>query len=181
VGRSLWREDGSDFYICCWPLPTQSFFGPNPLGLATIFTVSHLMLLGAWLQSPDPHTQNPDKCSVVSQFPFPYSLISSRHGPRRQNTAPLLLHGAYHPENTCHMSDCEFLVRYHHWAWRGRHRKHSLSFWCVLDRVYRAAARQRVDQIRYNMFCSYFMNFVKVNRRLKSGAEYGWCKHTSEP
>jgi hypothetical protein len=24
-------------YICCWPLPAQSFFGPSPLGLATIF------------------------------------------------------------------------------------------------------------------------------------------------
>jgi hypothetical protein len=37
VRRPLWREDGSDFYICCWPLPEQSFFGPSPLGLATIF------------------------------------------------------------------------------------------------------------------------------------------------
>jgi hypothetical protein len=36
VGRPLWREDGSDFYICCWPLPSQSFFGPSPLGLSTI-------------------------------------------------------------------------------------------------------------------------------------------------
>jgi hypothetical protein len=27
----------SDVYICCWPLPAQSFFGPIPLGLATIF------------------------------------------------------------------------------------------------------------------------------------------------
>jgi hypothetical protein len=27
VGRPLWWEDGSDFYICCWPLPAQSFFG----------------------------------------------------------------------------------------------------------------------------------------------------------
>jgi hypothetical protein len=37
VGRPLWREDGSAFYIRCWPLPAQSFFGPSPLGLATIF------------------------------------------------------------------------------------------------------------------------------------------------
>jgi hypothetical protein len=35
VGRPVWREDGSDFYICCWPLPAQSFFGPSPLGLAS--------------------------------------------------------------------------------------------------------------------------------------------------
>jgi hypothetical protein len=37
MGRPVWREDGSVFCICCWPLPAQSFFGPSPLGLATIF------------------------------------------------------------------------------------------------------------------------------------------------
>jgi hypothetical protein len=37
VGRPLWREDGSAFCICCWPLPAQSFSGPSPLVLATIF------------------------------------------------------------------------------------------------------------------------------------------------
>jgi hypothetical protein len=34
---SLWREDGSVFCISCWPLPAQSFSGPSPFGLATIF------------------------------------------------------------------------------------------------------------------------------------------------
>jgi hypothetical protein len=37
VGLPLWREDGSVFYICCWPLPAQSFFGLSPLGLTIIF------------------------------------------------------------------------------------------------------------------------------------------------
>jgi hypothetical protein len=37
VGRLLWREDESVFCICCWSLPAQSFSGPSPLGLATIF------------------------------------------------------------------------------------------------------------------------------------------------
>jgi hypothetical protein len=37
VGRPPWREDGSVFCTCCWPLPAQSFLGPSPLGLATIF------------------------------------------------------------------------------------------------------------------------------------------------
>jgi hypothetical protein len=45
VGRPLWREDGSVFCICCWPLPAQSFSGPSPLGLAIEFTVSDLRLL----------------------------------------------------------------------------------------------------------------------------------------
>jgi hypothetical protein len=37
VGHPLWREDGSVFCICCWVFPTQSFLGPSPLVLATIF------------------------------------------------------------------------------------------------------------------------------------------------
>jgi hypothetical protein len=37
VGRPLWREDGFAFFMCCWLLPAQSFSGPSPLGLETIF------------------------------------------------------------------------------------------------------------------------------------------------
>jgi hypothetical protein len=37
MGRPLWREDGSVFCICCWPLPAQSFSGQSHLGLVTIF------------------------------------------------------------------------------------------------------------------------------------------------
>jgi hypothetical protein len=61
VGRPLWREDGYVFYICCWPLPAQSFFGPSPLGLATIFYClpfeTSLFVAGSrWRYSiPPPH------------------------------------------------------------------------------------------------------------------------------
>jgi hypothetical protein len=37
VGHPLWREVGSVLCTCCWPLPAQSFSGPSPLGLETIF------------------------------------------------------------------------------------------------------------------------------------------------
>jgi hypothetical protein len=37
VGRPLWREDGSVFCMCRWPLPAQYFSGPSPLGLETVF------------------------------------------------------------------------------------------------------------------------------------------------
>jgi hypothetical protein len=37
VGCSLWREDGSVIYNCCWPPPTQSFSGPSSVGLSTTF------------------------------------------------------------------------------------------------------------------------------------------------
>jgi hypothetical protein len=37
VGRPLWRGDGSVFCMCRWHLLAQSFSGPGPLGLATVF------------------------------------------------------------------------------------------------------------------------------------------------
>jgi hypothetical protein len=37
MGRPLWREDGSVFCMCRWPLPAQAFSGPIPLGLANVF------------------------------------------------------------------------------------------------------------------------------------------------
>jgi hypothetical protein len=37
MGRSLWREDGSVVYFCCWLSPVQSFSGPSSVGLVTIF------------------------------------------------------------------------------------------------------------------------------------------------
>jgi hypothetical protein len=33
----LWREDGSVIYNCRWSSPAQSFSGPSPAGLMTIF------------------------------------------------------------------------------------------------------------------------------------------------
>jgi hypothetical protein len=37
VGPSLWREDASVVQNCCWSSPAQSFTGPSPVGLTTIF------------------------------------------------------------------------------------------------------------------------------------------------
>jgi hypothetical protein len=34
---ALWREGQSVVYNFCWPLPVQSFSGPSPVGLVTIF------------------------------------------------------------------------------------------------------------------------------------------------
>jgi hypothetical protein len=44
VGRPLWREDGSAFCICCWPLPVQSFSVRIPWYSGPYFTVSDLRL-----------------------------------------------------------------------------------------------------------------------------------------
>jgi hypothetical protein len=43
VGRPLWREDGSVFCICCWPLPAHSRV-PVPWDSRPYFTVSYLRL-----------------------------------------------------------------------------------------------------------------------------------------
>jgi hypothetical protein len=40
VGRPLWREDGSDFCVCCWALPAQSYLGPSPR--------DHILLSQIW-------------------------------------------------------------------------------------------------------------------------------------
>jgi hypothetical protein len=37
VRHPLWREDGSVLYNCWWSSPAQSFSGPTPTGLMTIF------------------------------------------------------------------------------------------------------------------------------------------------
>jgi hypothetical protein len=37
VERPLWRDDGSVVYNCCCPSSAQSFSGPSPTGLTTIF------------------------------------------------------------------------------------------------------------------------------------------------
>jgi hypothetical protein len=37
VGHSIWRENGSAVYNCCWSSPAQSFLGLSPAGLVTLF------------------------------------------------------------------------------------------------------------------------------------------------
>jgi hypothetical protein len=76
VGRPLWREDGSVFCMCRWPLPAQSFSGPSPLGLATVWDFPFRRLLrlagSRWRYStPPPHPTN---------FKIRHYLIYILHG-----------------------------------------------------------------------------------------------------
>jgi hypothetical protein len=48
VGRSFRREAGPVVCNWCWSSLAQSFPGPGPTGLTTIFTVSNLGLLPTW-------------------------------------------------------------------------------------------------------------------------------------
>jgi hypothetical protein len=162
---SLWRDNGSVVYNCCWSSPAQSFSGPSPTELVTIFycfrfetfffvaytirratkevfdpastrdwfSTQHLRVKVkvrvTWKCTLDErasvfirdklifssermlHKDYHRKSSVEeipgggsqgtwSQGKLPYSLMSPRHGPRTENTAPLLLRGADHTENT---------------------------------------------------------------------------------
>jgi hypothetical protein len=93
-GRPLWREDGSVCCICCWVFPTQSFAGPSPLVLATVFY---------WLRFETSHSV----ASYDSQghgggirprlhtgLMWVYETvfkITPRHGPRRKHSSSIVV------------------------------------------------------------------------------------------
>jgi hypothetical protein len=68
VGRSLWREDGSIVYNCCWPSPVQSFSGPSPAGLMTIFYCLRF--------------ETPPTCRARSSYLYPPGTGWPSHTPR---------------------------------------------------------------------------------------------------
>jgi hypothetical protein len=92
VVRPLWREDGSVFCKCRWPLPAQSFSGPSPLGLELVLY-----------------------CLRFETSLFVASYDSQGHSggirPRLPSYRLLLYRlSTDHTENTCHVSDCT------HWS-----------------------------------------------------------------
>jgi hypothetical protein len=46
--HTLWREDGSVVYNFCWSSPAQSFSGPSPAGLMTIFYCLRFEIPRTW-------------------------------------------------------------------------------------------------------------------------------------
>jgi hypothetical protein len=93
VGRSIWQEDGSIIYNCCWPSPAQSFSGPSPVGLVAIFYCLRFeisLFVGSYDSQghgggirPRLHTGY----SVNSQLTVLF--ITSRHGPCRKYRSSL--------------------------------------------------------------------------------------------
>jgi hypothetical protein len=132
--------------MCCWPLPAQSFSGPSPLGLQTIFyclTFEASLFVASYDSQghgggirPRLHTGMlrlfwksryiaAARTAQNTKFYFKNRCVT--YQPVRENPVPTV-------------------------ARRGRHSKHSLIYCCVLDRVYLAVAWQRVYQICYNIF-----------------------------
>jgi hypothetical protein len=48
VGCCLWRENGSTVYKWWWSTPMQSFLGPSPAGLVTIFYCLRFETTSTW-------------------------------------------------------------------------------------------------------------------------------------
>jgi hypothetical protein len=48
VGCPFWRKDGSVVYNCCWSSPAQSFSGPSPSGLMTVFYCLRFEIPPTW-------------------------------------------------------------------------------------------------------------------------------------
>jgi hypothetical protein len=73
VGRSLWRENGSAVYNCCWSSPAQSFLGPSPGGLVTIFYYVRLGITPTWGSGPRIHIPQEHGGPIITPdtgFPF---------------------------------------------------------------------------------------------------------------
>jgi hypothetical protein len=77
-------EDGSVFYICCWPLPVQSFSGPSPLGLVTMFCC--LSFDTSFSSPPTTRRVMVEVFDPVSTRSLVTSLISLPHGPHRKHS-----------------------------------------------------------------------------------------------
>jgi hypothetical protein len=54
----LWQENGSVVYIFCWSSPAQSFSGPSPAGLMTIFYCLMFETPRTW-RARSPHLYSP--------------------------------------------------------------------------------------------------------------------------
>jgi hypothetical protein len=79
VGRPLWREDGSVVYNCCWFSPAQSFSGPSPVGLVTIFILSQIRDISN-LEGQVPVFISPGNRVPFASSPTLYSLFVDRSG-----------------------------------------------------------------------------------------------------
>jgi hypothetical protein len=115
---SLWREDGSVVYNCCWPSLAQLFLGPSPVGLVTIFYCVRF---------------------ETSLFVASYDSQDYGGGIRPH------LHTLQAIFRVCYKSSARTTHRKHNLstvAWRRPHRKQSFVYCCMLEHVYRAVAWQ---------------------------------------
>jgi hypothetical protein len=69
VGCSLGRKSVSAVYNCCWPSPAQSFSGPSPAGLVTVFCTLRFEITPTWkARSPYLYTPGTGWSSYTSRY-----------------------------------------------------------------------------------------------------------------
>jgi hypothetical protein len=99
VGRSLWREDGSVVYNCCWPSPAHSFW--SPVELLIIFCCPHVRDIP--FPSP-PTTRSGTMESEVLSFWNRYNCLAAVMEETASKGSVLLCvgnHCNYHGNQTC--------------------------------------------------------------------------------
>jgi hypothetical protein len=114
VGRPLWREVGSVFCICSWPLPAQSFSSPSPLGLETIFCCLRFET-SLFVASYDSQGHGGGIRSRLhtgwTHSSLTVLLITSRHGPYRKHHSSLAVYEPL-PSNSRCLVVCLAVVAY---------------------------------------------------------------------
>jgi hypothetical protein len=77
VGRSLWRENRSPVYNCCWASPAQSFLSPSPTGLVTIFYCLRFETPSIWrARSPYLYPPGTGWPSYTPSTGFPFCCLN---------------------------------------------------------------------------------------------------------
>jgi hypothetical protein len=74
VGRSVWRENGFAVYNYCWSSPAQSFSGPSPGGLVTIFYCLRFDTPPTWRPGPKSKSKSKSKLCYDRRFSRPVCL-----------------------------------------------------------------------------------------------------------
>jgi hypothetical protein len=80
------------FCMCCWPLPAQSFSGPNPLGLATVFYCLRFetsLFVTSYDSQGHGGGVRPRLHTGFSLYVTEHLFITTSHGPHRKQ--PILL------------------------------------------------------------------------------------------
>jgi hypothetical protein len=85
--RPLWREDGSVVRNCCCSSPAQSFSGPSPAELTTIFYCLRFEIPPTWRVMPGPYLFISSRNRVAQLHPssgFPFRHLLRLAGLRRR-------------------------------------------------------------------------------------------------
>jgi hypothetical protein len=124
MGSSLWRENGSAVYNFSWFSPAQSFLGPSPAGLVTIFYCLRFETPPTW------RARSPYLCPPGTEWPsytprhwVPFSSPSTTRRTTVEVFEPASTRGKTH----CHQQFLFCMLRVYSLSCNS-----SLVWWCVI-------------------------------------------------